>query len=160
MIWRVGKAQWRSKARIGSVVRVVAKITVDCWHCATTVRSRIPRAEKNKIKLINKRHGSRILKLTASRPNHTSYRKVWTNEFVANVLHDNMGSKKNSASNLKKDVFLKKNQIGISPSKFLIWESKFSCLPQKCELELCVSNGSKVLNHLCFLLFLKEAALL
>ena len=31
---------------------------------------------------------------TASRPNHTFYRKVYINEFVANALHDNIESKK------------------------------------------------------------------
>ena len=41
--------------------------------------------------LIDKRHGSRILKETASRPNHISYRKVYINEFVQNSLHCNMG---------------------------------------------------------------------
>ena len=41
--------------------------------------------------LINKRHGSRILELTSSPPNHTSYTKVQFNKFVANVLHDNIG---------------------------------------------------------------------
>ena len=33
---------------------------------------------------------------TASRPNHTFYRKVYINEFVANALHDNIESKKSS----------------------------------------------------------------
>ena len=57
----------------------------------------------------------------------------------------------------KKAIFLKKkNQIGISTSNFLIWEKKFSCQPQKCELELFMSNGSKVLIYLSFLLFHKE----
>ena len=41
--------------------------------------------------LINKRHGSQILKLTASRPNHTSYRKVYFNEFVQNYWGCDMG---------------------------------------------------------------------
>ena len=43
------------------------------------------------IYLINKRHGSRILKEIASRANHTSYRKVYFNEFVQNSLGCNMG---------------------------------------------------------------------
>ena len=37
---------------------------------------------------------------------------------------------------------------------------KFACQPQKCKLELCMSNGSKVLiylSFLSFLFFLKEA---
>ena len=42
-------------------------------------------------KNINKRHGSRILKSTASRPNHTSYRKVYFNEFVQNYWGCDMG---------------------------------------------------------------------
>jgi hypothetical protein len=42
----------------------------------------------------------------------------------------------------------KKFQIGISTSKFLIWEKKFSCQPQKCKLELFMSNGSNVLIYL------------
>ena len=41
--------------------------------------------------LINKRHGSWMLKLTASRPNHTSYRKVYFNEFVQNYWGCDMG---------------------------------------------------------------------
>ena len=32
-----------------------------------------------------------MLQQTQSRPNHTSKTKVYFNEFVANVLHDNMG---------------------------------------------------------------------
>ena len=43
------------------------------------------------IYLINKRHGSRILKEIASRANHTSYRKVYFNEFVQNSLGCDMG---------------------------------------------------------------------
>ena len=41
--------------------------------------------------LINKRHGSQMLIKTASRPNHTSYRKFYTNEFVQNSLCCNVG---------------------------------------------------------------------
>ena len=41
-------------------------------------------------------------------------------------------------------------------SKFLSWEKKFSCQPQKCKLELYMSNGSEVLIYLSFLLYLKE----
>ena len=41
--------------------------------------------------LINKRHGSQGLKQTASRQNHTSYRKVYYNEFVQNSMGGNMG---------------------------------------------------------------------
>ena len=41
--------------------------------------------------LINKRHGSRILELTASWPSHTSYRKVYFNEFVQNYWGCDMG---------------------------------------------------------------------
>ena len=59
--------------------------------------------------LINKRHGSQILKETASRQNHISYRKVYFNEFVANALRDNIGSKKISLQTQKKKIrFLKK----------------------------------------------------
>ena len=36
-----------------------------------------------------------MLSQSASRPNHTFYRKNYPNEFVANFLHDNMESKKN-----------------------------------------------------------------
>ena len=70
-----------------------------------------------------------------------------------------MGSKKiqPQTSKKKEDVYSKKKiQIGISTSKFLIWEKKFSCQPQKCELEICMSNGSEVLIYLSFLLFHKE----
>ena len=42
-------------------------------------------------KITNKRYGSRILKSTASRPNHTSYRKVYFNEFVQNYWGCDMG---------------------------------------------------------------------
>ena len=45
-------------------------------------------------------------------------------------------------------LFLNFFWIGISTSKFLIWEKKFSCQPQKCKLELCMSNGSNVLIYL------------
>ena len=41
--------------------------------------------------ILNKRHGSQMLIKTASRPNHTSYRKFDTNEFVQNSLCCNMG---------------------------------------------------------------------
>ena len=61
-------------------------------------------------------------------------------------------AQKKSASNLKKRkkvVFSKKkNQIGIFNSKLFIWEKKFSCLPQKCKLELCMSNSLKVMIYL------------
>ena len=60
----------------------------------------------------------------------------------------------------KRPFFSKKKiQIGISTSKFLSWEKKFSCQPQKCKLELYMSNGFQVLIYLSFLLFLKEVAL-
>ena len=36
-----------------------------------------------------------MLEQTQSRPNHTSKTKVYFNEFVANVLRDNIESKKN-----------------------------------------------------------------
>ena len=101
-----------------------------------------------------------MLLKAASRPNHTSYRKFWTNEFVANVLRDNMGSKKISLQPQKKKkrpfFWKKKIQIGISTSKFLIWKKKFSFSPQKFKLELCISNGSEVLIYLSFLLFHKK----
>ena len=45
----------------------------------------------NKNNLINMRHVSQILELIASRPNHTSYRKVYFNEFVQNLLGWDMG---------------------------------------------------------------------
>ena len=41
--------------------------------------------------LINKRDGSLILVLTASRPNHTSYKKVYFNEFVKKYWSCDMG---------------------------------------------------------------------
>ena len=41
--------------------------------------------------LINKIHGSQILKETASRPNHISYRKDHFNGFVQNSLGCDMG---------------------------------------------------------------------
>ena len=71
-------------------------------------------------------------------------------------------AQKKLASNLKKKIkrtffWKKKFQIGISTSKFLIWEKKFSFSPQKCKLELCMSNGSEVLIYLSFLL--KEAVI-
>ena len=50
-----------------------------------------PIAKYAKAYLINKRHGSQILKLTASQPNHTSYRKVYFNEFVQNYWGCDMG---------------------------------------------------------------------
>ena len=40
-------------------------------------------------------------------------------------------------------------------ANFSFEKKKISCQPQKCELELCMSNGSKVLIYLSFLL--KEA---
>ena len=43
------------------------------------------------VNLINKRHGSRMLKLTASRPNHASYRKVYFTEFVKKYWGCDMG---------------------------------------------------------------------
>ena len=43
----------------------------------------------------------------------------------------------------------------VAHSKFLIWEKMFLFSPQKCKLELCMSNGSEVLSYLSFLL--KEA---
>ena len=75
-----------------------------------------------------------------------------------------MGSKKiqppTSKKKEKKAVFFKKKiQIGISTSKFLSCEKKFSCQPQKCKLELCLSNGFQVWIYLYFLLLLKEVAL-
>jgi hypothetical protein len=51
-----------------------------------------------------------VLEQTQSRPNHTSKTKVYFNEFVANVLRDNIGLKK-SASSLKKN----KAVISLSP---------------------------------------------
>ena len=44
-----------------------------------------------------------MLQQTQSRPNHTSKTKVYFNEFVANVLHDNIGSKKNQPSTSEKN---------------------------------------------------------
>ena len=97
-----------------------------------------------------------ILQQTQSLPNHTSYRKFCFNEFVANVLCDNMGSK-NSASNLRKkneDVLLVLFGISASNIFSLVW--KFSFQPQKCKLALCMSNGSKVLIYLSFLFLLHK----
>ena len=50
-----------------------------------------PELLKEKKNLINKRHGSQILKLTVSRPNHTTYRQVYFNEFVQNYWGCDMG---------------------------------------------------------------------
>ena len=41
--------------------------------------------------LINKRHGSRTLIYTIWPPNHTSHKKNYFNEVVANALRDNIG---------------------------------------------------------------------
>ena len=41
--------------------------------------------------LINKRHGSQTLQQTIWLWNHKSHTKIYFNEFVANVLRDNMG---------------------------------------------------------------------
>ena len=40
---------------------------------------------------VNKRHGSQMLEQMIWMWKHTSHTKVYFNEFVANVLHDNMG---------------------------------------------------------------------
>ena len=71
------------------------------FKLVSTATTRV-RTKKNKEKfrckhknvgenLIDKRHGSRILKKTVSRPNHISYRKVYFNEFVQNSLGCDMG---------------------------------------------------------------------
>jgi hypothetical protein len=44
-----------------------------------------------------------MLEQTQSQPNHTSYRNFHFNEFVANVLRDNIGSKKNQPLTSKKN---------------------------------------------------------
>ena len=44
-----------------------------------------------------------MLEQTQSRPNHTSKTKVYVNEFVANVLRDNIGSKTISLQPQKKN---------------------------------------------------------
>ena len=44
-----------------------------------------------------------MLEQTQSRPNHTSTAKVYFNEFIANVLRDNIGSKKISLQPQKKN---------------------------------------------------------
>ena len=46
-------------------------------------------ANKTKIKVTFDKCS--MLQQTKSRQNHTSNTKVYVNEFVANVLHDNMG---------------------------------------------------------------------
>ena len=43
-----------------------------------------------------------ILQQTQSRPNHTSYRNFLINEFVANALRDNIGSKNQPLTSEKK----------------------------------------------------------
>ena len=43
-----------------------------------------------------------MLGQTKSRPNHTSKTKVYFNEFVANILRDNVGSKRISLQPQKK----------------------------------------------------------
>ena len=70
--------------------------------------------------------------------------------------------KKKSASNLKKKIwgrfsFFDFLKLGFRPRFVVIWEKKFLFSPQKCKLELCMSNGSKVLIYLSFLL--KEAVI-
>ena len=42
------------------------------------------------VNLINKRHGSRILKQMIWPPTHRSHTKVYFNEVVANALRDNI----------------------------------------------------------------------
>jgi hypothetical protein len=71
-----------------------------------------------------------------------------------------MGSKKiHPPTSKKKDVFSKKNffKSGFRPQNFSFEKKSFHANLKKCELELCISNGSKVLIYLSFLLFLKEA---
>ena len=43
-------------------------------------------------------------------------------------------------------------KLGFRPPFEVIWEKKFLFSPQKCKLELCMSNGSEVLIYLSFLL--------
>ena len=45
----------------------------------------------DRLNLIKKRHGSQMLIKKIWLLNHTSHTKVYFNEFVANILHDNMG---------------------------------------------------------------------
>ena len=49
-----------------------------------------------------------MLEQTQSQPNDTSKTKVYFNEFVANVLRDNIGSKKNQPPSSEKNeaIFL------------------------------------------------------
>ena len=49
------------------------------------------------------------------------------------------------------------SKLGFRPRFVVIWEKKFLFSPQKCKLELCMSNGSEVLIYLSFLL--KEAVI-
>ena len=49
--------------------------------------------------------------------NHTSKKKVIFNEYVANVLRDNIGSKNKSASSLRKKVLNIKNLTQSTQSK-------------------------------------------
>ena len=57
----------------------------------------------------------------------------------------------------KKGRFFKKKifKLGFRPRNFSFEKKKFLFSPQKCKLEHCMSNGSKVLIYLSFLL--KEA---
>ena len=86
--------------------------------------------------------------------NQTSYWKLYFRYLVQNSLRFNMDIIFFDLRPQKKRQFfwIFFFQIWISTSKFLIWEKKFSCQLQKCKLELCMSNGSEVLNYLSFLL--------
>ena len=84
--------------------------------------------------------------------NHTSHTKVYFNEFVANVLRDDMGSKKIQppTSKKKKRPFFQKKKISN-----LDFDFEISHLRKKVFIltsELCMSNGSEVLIYLSFLL--------
>ena len=61
--------------------------------------------------------------------NHTFHTKVFFNEFVANVLRDNMGSKKiqpPTSKKRKKAVFSKKKfKLGFRPRNFSVGKKSF-----------------------------------
>ena len=110
-------------------------VLIQCWFSSDL--------EKNKPKVCNWSEFHLNLSYFLQNPyfkrpgwrlNHSFYRKFGFNEFVANILRDNMGSKKISLQTKKKwgrfltySIFL----IGISAPKFLNLVWKFSCQPQK-----------------------------
>ena len=78
VIWKIVMMQQLEFSRAGgyySLIRSTIEIVSLCMQC----------------NLINKRHGIWMLQQTIWLWNRTSYWKYNFNEFVANILHDNMG---------------------------------------------------------------------